>query len=303
MDYKKIDEIVKECLEYDIYTDVVDEFFNDVVPLCKKIISEEKIIILSQDFSTDYSLNDKLKLISNFFKVIDTDLYNQFETIISSVDENGKPLINFVYNDDIGSSKNDYKTSKVYINLANNLQDLFVIIHEIIHYMNHYIIEIEEDNKIDFDISHFKYLYEESAPIIAEKLFGHWLIKEGYITENDFKKVESRRINSTINIAWFLVIESEYARLKQKGIEITKESLEKRMKELGDDPITQMILSKEIKDGRIGKSIIESKMLKFPKMQKYILAYEKQKKYKLDKNSIEEFLELNKDLSNPNIKK
>ena len=95
----------------------------------------------------------------------------------------------------------------------------------------------------------------------------------------------------------------ELKSLRDKGIEITKESLEKRMKELGDDPITQMILSKEIKDGRIGKSIIESKMLKFPKMQKYILAYEKQKKYKLDKNSIEEFLELNKDLSNPNIKK
>lgn len=303
MDYKKIDEIVEECLENDIYTEVIDEFFTDVIPLCKKIITEEKIIISNQDFSTDYSLNDKLKLISNFFKVIDINLYNQFETIISSVDENGNSLVNFVYDDDIGRSKINYKTGKVYINLANNLQDIFVIIHEIIHYMNHYIIEIEKDNIIDFDISHFKYLYEESASIIAEKLFGHWLIQKGYITENDFKIVENRRINSTINISWFLMIESEYIKLKQKGIEITKEALEKHKKELVDDPIRQIILAKELEDNKIGKAIIKSNMLKFPKMQKYILAYDMQKNFNLDKKGIEDFLLLNKDLGDPNKKK
>ena len=168
MDYEKFNKIIDDFIKNDEYKKIFGDLYTILFPICKSVIKENNYqSVTSNKFSIDYNLNDKLKLISKFLKEIDLGLYNQFETIISSLDENNKPLVNFKYSTKEQSSYVDVLDGKIYINLYNNLNDIFIIIHEIIHCMNNYTIKIFVNNYLFFSCSILNIYFFRSYLVIA----------------------------------------------------------------------------------------------------------------------------------------
>ena len=249
MDYEKLNKIIDDCINKDGYKEFFEVLYNIVLPICKSFIKENNYQpVTSNNYSIDYNLNDKLKLISKFLKEIDLGLHHQFETIISSLDENNKPLVNFKYSTKEQSSYVNALDGKIYINLYNNLNDIFIIIHEIIHCMNNYTIKIVNNEKTTICNSYFKFIFNESAPIIAEKLFGQWLVKNNYITQNDLNLRINKIINITKDYTKCVIMESIYIKLKQDKINISEATLKQYKDLLDKNSIEYRVVEEELKN-------------------------------------------------------
>ena len=78
MDFKKLDDIVENFVRTENnQTDI--ENLPKIIPLCEEIISNKDFFpIETKHFSTNYDLNKKIQLISEFLGTIDISLKNQF---------------------------------------------------------------------------------------------------------------------------------------------------------------------------------------------------------------------------------
>lgn len=303
MDYEKLNKIIDDCINKDGYKEFFEVLYNIVLPICKSFIKENNYQpVTSNNYSIDYNLNDKLKLISKFLKEIDLGLHHQFETIISSLDENKNPLVSFTYSEKKQNSHVKSIDGKTYITFNNNLNDIFVIIHEIIHCMNNYSIKIVNGEKTTTCLSYFKTLFNESAPIIAEKLFGQWLVKNNYITQNDLNLRINKIINITKDYTKCVIMESIYIKLKQDKINISEATLRQYKGLLDKNSIECRVVEEELKNKLSIKSILSYDKLKFPSFQKYIFAVDMLKNFNLDEKGIKNFLKIHNLLGDINTK-
>lgn len=256
MNIEKLNKIFKEFSK-DESSDFVFYKMDDIIVNSMDVLSKGEFILENDNYSVNFSVNESIKIISEFLGTIDESLKEQFENSITFVDEKGEPIINFVNgNPDYYKNHDEELTpeivelinkgsrysildNKVYIILKNTQDDIYVIIHELFHYMNttrlytknsknNIFITVQdfikynfckniEFNSDDYCISdtYTRIYYGEVVSIVMEKLLAQYMLQRGLITENDYKLKYNKRLQSSKKSARGIIV---YAKLLEEVV-------------------------------------------------------------------------------------
>lgn len=287
IDFNKLDKIVEKCVKDKRYSVYINNL-NQVIPLCEEIINKKELLpVETKEYSTNYDLNKKIELVSSFFGTLDTNLKNQFDNLVKSVDEDRTPTIRFDSKD-----MNYAEEGKAFIKVNDDLYDMFMILHESLHVMNYYNV-VDENNNYIGENNTRKY-YGEAVSISAEKLFGDYLVKNGYITKNDYNILMNNRLISSKCDAKAIIIESVLIDMKQAGIEINYDNIKNYVNGLELSKAKQEAVSEEFQHGRDIWNILDFNEMQFPVRQRYVIA-----QTLMGKLSTEELVKLNYEVGNP----
>ena len=124
-------------------------------------------------------LNDTFKIVSDFFKEIDLDLYESF--------------LNIIYDDEItkiscNSTLNGVIQDKLFLSFSQNSSDAYVLCHEAIHKIFNQKKDIKEINKSYV----MQMLFDEVNSITFEKIFNDK-------NDVDFNKFMNERLQSDLS--------------------------------------------------------------------------------------------------------
>lgn len=280
MDFKKLDDIVENFVRTEKnQTDI--ENLPKIIPLCEEIISNKDFFpVETEQFSTNYNLNKKIQLISEFLGTIDISLKNQFNELIRMLEKDGTPTIRF-------DSKRNYSSKgRSFVHIENNLYDMFIIIHETFHVINYHELADEDGNYLGEN--YMRHYYGEAISILAEKLFGEYLVNNGYITENDYNIIMNKRLDTSKDDAKAVIIEGILIDMKKSEIELNYDNIKKYVDGLELSPAKKEAVTEEFKFGRKLWNIIDYKEMQFPVRQRYVIAQSL-----LDKLNIKDFARLN----------
>lgn len=294
MDYKKLDTILNNFINDKNNTIYLDNI-KQIIQLCEKIINQPEISLTNNLYSTNYNLNDSINMIINFLGNIDESLKGQFEFLVTHVDESGEPILKF--NTGKGNKVED---GKIYVDLENNLNDIFNIIHESFHYMNYYQLYGINDNNEEFNLgeSYVRKFYGEAISVTAEKLFGIYLVQNNFINENDYNIRMNERLKATKKDAEAVILESEYIKMIQSGLEINEQNLQNIILKFTDDQIRSNIISEEYNSGKYTFDILNKNNLQFPIRQRYVIAQHLSETFDYSQESIKKFLYLHNEVGN-----
>lgn len=296
MDYKKLDTILNNFIS-DKNNTIYLDYINQIIPLCEKIINQSEISLINNNYSTNYDLNESINMIINFLDNFDETIKEQFEFLVTHVDESGKPILQFN-----AGKGNKVEDGKIYVDLENNLNDIFNIIHESFHYMNYYQIKGVNDNGEEFNLgeNYVRDFYGEAVSITAEKLFGNYLVQNNFISENDYNIRMNERLKSTKKDAQAIILESEYIKMKQTGLEINDQNLQNVELKFKNDQIRSNIISEEYNDGKYTFDILNKNNLQFPRRQRYVIAQILSETFNYNQEDIKRFLDLHNKVGNIN---
>lgn len=293
MDFKKLDEIVtKYCNNIGIF----QETSNQIYPMAVELVKMKDPHIEKLEWSRRFSVEDSIKIIYIFLNDIDKELASKFITIV-----NNDEIVKILPKKE-NPNGNDCVDGFgiVHIFYENTPNDIFVILHEMLHKLNEK--SKEKDNDYVSENLTRDY-FGEAVSIMGEMLIGKHLVENGIITQNDFNMRKLRRLNGDRENARDVIIESKLIELKKQGKEIKKENLIQLINNCNDDFVKQILIDESYDFKRI-RSIFRNygdyekreknfvDVLNIRKSQRYVIGQYLTKEFIDKENEIDDFLQL-----------
>ena len=262
--------------------------------LCEKVLRQPYPKIETEEWSRKIDINESIEYNYKFLKTISPMLAEQFLNILNQNDENDKRV-------SILPFSNEYKCrqytneGKVFVYYKNTPEDIFTLLHEMIHAMNY-------SSKTTGRTYGQLYISEVPTHII-ENLLGKWLLKNNVITQNDYNKYKKWRLEYSKEVSWKLLIEKELVDMKlKKGLYITKARVNEiiknkchinNSKDFGREELEQCC------DGL--NSILRSGNLRFIDYQRYVIGQYIADKVEKSENPEKAFLKFHNFEGNVNL--
>lgn len=266
--------------------------------LCEEILKQPYPEIEQEEWSRKIDINESIEYNYQFLKTISPMLAEQFLNLLNQHDENGKRV-------SILPFSNEYECvqsmidGKVFLYYKNTPEDIFKVLHEMIHAMNFYSLKIDDINSRIFDES---YISEVPTHII-ENLLGKWLIKNKLITQNDYNKYKKWRLWSSKVVSCYLLIEKAIIDMKfKKGLYITRPRIVESIKKKCN--INASIAFSEEEERHCYNEltrILNSKTLEFETYQRYVIGQYIADKVEKEKNPEKSFLRFHDLAGNVNL--
>ena len=195
--------------------------------LCEEILKQPYPEIEQKEWSRKIDINESIEYNYQFLKTISPMLAEQFLNLLNQHDENGKRVSILPFSDKYQSIQR-VSDGQVFLYYQNTPEDIFILLHEMVHAMNY--ARIEADGKF-FSSFGQKYIAELPS-IIIERLLGKWLIKNKIITSNDYNLVKRNRLNNSKYAVCIVLIEKEIIDMKfKKGLYITRQRIMEKIKD------------------------------------------------------------------------
>ena len=266
--------------------------------LCEEILKQPYPEIEQEEWSRKIDINESIEYNYQFLKTISPMLAEQFLNLLNQHDENGKRV-------SILPFSNEYECvqsmidGKVFLYYKNTPEDIFKVLHEMIHAMNFYSLKIDDINSRIFDES---YISEVPTHII-ENLLGKWFIKNKLITQNDYHKYKKWRLWSSKVVSCYLLIEKAIIDMKfKKGLYITRPRIVESIKKKCN--INASIAFSEEEERHCYNEltrILNSKTLEFETYQRYVIGQYIADKVEKEKNPEKSFLRFHDLAGNVNL--
>lgn len=266
--------------------------------LCEEILKQPYPEIEQEEWSRKIDINESIEYNYKFLKTISPMLAEQFLNILNQNDENDKRV-------SILPFSNEYECvqsmidGKVFLYYKNTPEDIFKLLHEMIHAMNFYSLIIDDKSARTFGES---YISEVPTHII-ENLLGKWLIKNQLITQNDYNKYKKWRLFSSKGVSCYLLIEKAIIDMKfKKGLYITRPRILESIKKKCN--INSSIAFSEEEEKHCYNEltrILNSKTLEFEKYQRYVIGQYIADKVEKEKNPEKSFLRFHNLAGNVNL--
>lgn len=276
-----------------------ESFQDDLKELVSysKSIMDEPNIDAKDEWSRKMSLPETVEIIYRFLLTLDSNMASEFLNIMKSTDENNEPYIKLLPKKDYPNGMNSFdQISKAVVYYTNTPNDVFVLLHEVLHKMNSFVIF--EDNLPRITLA--KDYYYELESILSEYLIGQYMVDNGIITEDDFKIRKSFRSLDFKRHATTILIENELIKMRMSNISITDEEVD-RVIDNYPESIEKDVLIFEKYDRRRRNQILKDGRIGLPMEKRYILAHMAVEKILQRNNTGKEFVELCKDLRNPYV--
>lgn len=266
--------------------------------LCEEILKQPYPEIEQEEWSRKIDINESIEYNYQFLKTISPMLAEQFLNLLNQHDENDKRV-------SILPFSNEYECvqsmidGKVFLYYKNTPEDIFKVLHEMIHAMNFYSLKIDDINSRIFEES---YISEVPTHII-ENLLGKWLIKNKLITQNDYNKYKKWRLWSSKVVSCYLLIEKAIIDMKfKKGLYITRPRIVESIKKKCN--INASIAFSEEEERHCYNEltrILNSKTLEFETYQRYVIGQYIADKVEKEKNPEKSFLRFHDLAGNVNL--
>ena len=197
--------------------------------ICEEILKQPYPEIKQEEWSRKIDINESIEYNYQFLKTISPMLASQFMNLLHQYDANGEIVTIKPYIDKEKSINCcNLNIRKVFVHNNNTPEDIFILLHEMVHAMNY--ARIEADGKF-FSSFGQKYIIETPS-IIIERLLGKWLLKNKIITSNDYNLVKRNRLNDSKYAVCIVLIEKEIINMKfKKGLYITRERIMEKIKD------------------------------------------------------------------------
>ena len=219
-DPNKIDEktriIDKVVLEYikDPSKIVYTTNSEQIKEMCEEVLRQPYPKIETEEWSRKIDINESIEYNYKFLKTISPMLAEQFMNLLNQYDENGKAVSILPFSDEYKCIQYTNE-GKVFVYYKNTPEDIFTLLHEMIHAMNY-------SSKTTGRSYGQSYISEVPTHII-ENLLGKWLLKNKLITQNDYNKYKKWRLQHSKGVSCKLLIEKELIDMKlKKGLYITR---------------------------------------------------------------------------------
>lgn len=326
MKYNSLNKIVSEYIKNNkFYISTIQE----VEKISINILNQDYPIINTNEWSKNINLNDSIKIVYDFLTNIDQQLADQFQNIINQVDSNNNPIVRFIPKDQCTKTNNDGKSITdscvtsdgiVYIIYEENPNDVFVILHEMMHKMNESWM-FQYKNKIEYFTNELlnkpfserkielgqkfetitRDYFGEAVSITSEMILGEYLVSNEIITENDFNLRKTKRLNGAKQKARDFIINANLINMKLNGIIINYDNLEIFLSNFDKKSPIYKILLDESHDQKRINNIIKNQNMDLEISQRYVIGQYISNQFIKSQKSTEELIKLHNAISNKNI--
>ena len=152
---------------------------EQIKEMCEEVLRQPYPKIETEEWSRKIDINESIEYNYKFLKTISPMLAEQFLNLINQYDENGKAVSILPFSNEYKCKQCSNK-GKVFVYYKNTPEDIFTLLHEMIHAMNY-------SSKTTGRTYGQLYISEVPTHII-ENLLGKWLLKNNVITQNDYNK-------------------------------------------------------------------------------------------------------------------
>ena len=187
---------------------------DQIKEMCEEVLRQPYPKIETEEWSRKIDINESIEYNYKFLKTISPMLAEQFLNILNQNDENDKRVSILPFSNEY-KCKQYTNEGKVFVYYKNTPEDIFTLLHEMIHAMNY-------SSKTTGRTYGQLYISEVPTHII-ENLLGKWLLRNNVITQNDYNKYKKWRLEYSKEVSCKLLIEKELVDMKlKKGLYITK---------------------------------------------------------------------------------
>ena len=288
-----IDKVVSEYIK-DPSKIIYRSNLEQIKEMCEEVLRQPYPKIETKEWSRKIDINESIEYNYKFLKTISPMLAEQFLNLINQYDENGKAVSILPFSDEY-KCRQYTNEGKVFVYYKNTPEDIFTLLHEMIHAMNY---SSKTTGRTDGQL----YISEVPTHII-ENLLGKWLLKNNVITQNDYNIYKEWRLEHSKKVSCGVLIEKELIDMKlKKGLYITRPRV-----------IGAIERKCHIKDPKIFSEeeseycyteldgILSNKELKFEVHQRYVIGQYIADKVENSENPEKEFLRFHNFEGNVNL--
>ena len=288
-----IDKVVSEYIK-DPSKIIYRSNLEQIKEMCEEVLRQPYPKIETKEWSRKIDINESIEYNYKFLKTISPMLAEQFLNLINQYDENGKAVSILPFSDEY-KCRQYTNEGKVFVYYKNTPEDIFTLLHEMIHAMNY---SSKTTGRTDGQL----YISEVPTHII-ENLLGKWLLKNNVITQNDYNIYKKWRLEHSKKVSCGVLIEKELIDMKlKKGLYITRPRV-----------IGAIERKCHIKDPKIFSEeeseycyteldgILSNKELKFEVHQRYVIGQYIADKVENSENPEKEFLRFHNFEGNVNL--
>lgn len=288
-----IDKVVSEYIK-DPSKIIYRSNLEQIKEICEEVLRQPYPKIETKEWSRKIDINESIEYNYKFLKTISPMLAEQFLNLINQYDENGKRVSILPFSDEY-KCRQYTNEGKVFVYYKNTPEDIFTLLHEMIHAMNY---SSKTTGRTDGQL----YISEVPTHII-ENLLGKWLLKNNVITQNDYNIYKKWRLEHSKKVSCGVLIEKELIDMKlKKGLYITRPRV-----------IGAIERKCHIKDPKIFSEeeseycyteldgILSNKELKFEVHQRYVIGQYIADKVENSENPEKEFLRFHNFEGNVNL--
>lgn len=288
-----IDKVVSEYIK-DPSKIIYRSNLEQIKEMCEEVLRQPYPKIETEEWSREIDINESIEYNYKFLKTISSMLAEQFMNLLNQYDENGKAVSILPFSDEYKCIQYTNE-GKVFVYYKNTPEDIFTLLHEMIHAMNY---SLKTTGRTDGQ----SYISEVPTHII-ENLLGKWLVKNKLITQNDYNKYKKWRLEHSKKVSCGVLIEKELIDMKlKKGLYITRPRV-----------IGAIERKCHIKDPKIFSEeeseycyteldgILNNKELKFEVHQRYVIGQYIADKVDKEKNPEKSFLRFHDLAGNVNL--
>lgn len=288
-----IDKVVSEYIK-DPSKIIYRSNLEQIKEMCEEVLRQPYPKIETEEWSREIDINESIEYNYKFLKTISSMLAEQFMNLLNQYDENGKAVSILPFSDEYKCIQYTNE-GKVFVYYKNTPEDIFTLLHEMIHAMNY-------SSKTTGRTDGQSYISEVPTHII-ENLLGKWLVKNKLITQNDYNKYKKWRLEHSKKVSCGVLIEKELIDMKlKKGLYITRPRV-----------IGAIERKCHIKDPKIFSEeeseycyteldgILNNKELKFEVHQRYVIGQYIADRVEKEKNPEKSFLRFHDLAGNVNL--
>ena len=288
-----IDKVVSEYIK-DPSKIIYRSNLEQIKEMCEEVLRQPYPKIETEEWSRGIDINESIEYNYKFLKTISSTLAEQFMNLLNQYDENGKAVSILPFSDEYKCIQYTNE-GKVFVYYKNTPEDIFTLLHEMIHAMNY-------SSKTTGRTDGQSYISEVPTHII-ENLLGKWLLKNNVITQNDYNIYKKWRLEHSKKVSCGVLIEKELIDMKlKKGLYITRPRV-----------IGAIERKCHIKDPKIFSEeeseycyteldgILSNKELKFEVHQRYVIGQYIADKVEKEKNPEKSFLRFHDLAGNVNL--
>ena len=288
-----IDKVVSEYIK-DPSKIIYRSNLEQIKEMCEEVLRQPYPKIETKEWSREININESIEYNYKFLKTISSMLAEQFMNLLNQYDENSKAVSILPFSDEY-KCRQYTNEGKVFVYYKNTPEDIFTLLHEMIHAMNY---SSKTTGRTDGQL----YISEVPTHII-ENLLGKWLLKNNVITQNDYNIYKKWRLEHSKKVSCGVLIEKELIDMKlKKGLYITRPRV-----------IGAIERKCHIKDPKIFSEeeseycyteldgILSNKELKFEVHQRYVIGQYIADKVENSENPEKEFLRFHNFEGNVNL--
>ena len=300
INYKELTDIVASFITF---FDIDKDTFSETEKLSIKILKEQYLPTETDEWSRQFSLNETVDIVYEFLDSFDHNMATQYNTLLHQRYEDGTLAVNFV-NGKYNPDEESYFDCNQHVQFVffNNPLDVTTLLHEMIHMMNSCRIEVEE--KIGDSLFRLigntktRILLRESASITFELLLSEYMLKKGYITENDYNLIYNDRLDSTKVNAEEIIVSNELIKLYLRDGHIDFINLTNLLNSRDRKSIVGKVLRYEYRNYDYLLDALDEGELRINESEKYVLGFTIAKEILKEKDPLKELLWLHDELGN-----